>query len=185
MRLIGLHSCQPPEIENYANYLLATDKPDSTIEHAVGAMLLKDQATLSVAWLESLDELGELRTFWRVLGEGARAVYSIPPGPHAGFLVRWAFDVMQRVHKPDHYDLISVAHHSDRCAAGAQPRIPLYEDARGPYLLDGNHGAVGVYECGRRATREHPRPIVHILRTPPGCPLLVNERLPHCSPDNP
>ena len=177
MRLIGLRPCQPPEIEHYANYLLATDKPDSTIEHAVGAMLLKDQATLSVAWLESLNELGELRTFWSVLGEAAHAVDAIPPGPHAGFPVWWAFDVMLRVHKPDHYDLISVAHHSERCAAGDQPRILLYEDADGPYLLDGNHGAVGVSECGRRATREHPQPIVHILSTPPGCPLRVNQRL--------
>jgi hypothetical protein len=183
VRLIGLRPCQAPEIEDYANYLLPTDKRDSNIEHAVGAMLLKDQATLSVGRLESLDELGGLRTFWGVLGEGAHAVYAIPPGPQAGFRVRWALDVMQRVHKPDHYDLISVAHHSDRCAAGDQPRILLYEDADGPYLLDGNHGAIGVYECGRRATREHPRPIVHILRTPPGCPLLVNERLPHRRPD--
>jgi len=177
VRLIGLRPCQQPEIEDYANYLRATDKRDSTIEHAVGAMLMNDQATLSVAWLESLDELGELRTFWGVLGEGVHAVYADPPGPHAGFLVRCAFDVMQRVHKPDHYDLISVAHHSKRCSVGDQPRILLYEDARGPYLLDGNHGAVGVYECGSRAKRERAQPIVHILNTPPGCPLRVNQRL--------
>ena len=176
MLLIGLRQCRAPEIEDYARYLLATAKRDSTIEHAVGTMLLNNHATLSLARVASLAELGDLRTFWSILGEGARAVYAVPAGPHAGFLVRCAFDVMRSVHDSGHYDLTSVAYHSERCAAGDQPRILLYEDADGPYLLDGNHGAVGVYEFGRRAKREHSQTIVHILNTPPGRPLIVNAR---------
>jgi hypothetical protein len=80
---------------------------------------------------------------------------------------------MRLVHQSDHYDLTCVAHLTRRDEVGEQPRILLL-DQEDPYVIDGNHGAVAVYEWRRLYDNGTFRPWLHVLQMSPVEELVVH-----------